>query len=79
MMKINELFSLPVFIVSFLIGIVFVYLSDKPSKIINVYPTPDNLNKFQYIDKASNCYEYYAEEVNCPSDINKITLIPVQN
>ena len=78
-MNINNLFSLPVFIVAFIIGIIFIYLSDKPGKIIYVYPTPDNVHRFEYIDKANNCYEYDAIEVNCPSDINKIKIIPVQS
>jgi hypothetical protein len=77
-MKISNLFSLPAFILSFLIGLVFVYLSDKPYKVVYIYPTPENIHKFQYIDKASNCFEYEAKEVHCPSDINKIKLIPVQ-
>ena len=78
MSNIVKLFSFNTFIISFIIGIIFIYLSEKPSKIINIYPTPDNINVFEYKDKASNCYEYIAEEVQCPSDINKIQLIPLQ-
>ena len=76
MMK--NLFSFPAFIISFLIGLIFVYLSDKPGKVIHVYPTPDNIHRFEYIDKADNCFEYQAHEVQCPNDINKINLIPIQ-
>tara|TARA_R110002072_G_scaffold76776_2_gene179799 strand:- start:13050 stop:13283 length:234 start_codon:yes stop_codon:yes gene_type:complete len=76
MMK--NLFSFPAFIISFLIGLIFVYLSDKPGKVIHVYPTPDNIHRFEYIDKADNCFEYHAHEVQCPNDINKINLIPIQ-
>tara|TARA_R110002072_G_scaffold263208_1_gene422049 strand:+ start:862 stop:1098 length:237 start_codon:yes stop_codon:yes gene_type:complete len=78
-MKINNLFSFPAFFVSFFIGLIFVYLSDKPSKIIHIYPTPDNIHRFEYIDKANNCFEYEAKEVQCPNDINKINIIPIQN
>ena len=79
LMKTSNLFSLPVFIIFFIIGLIFIYLSEKPSKIIYVYPTPDNIHRFEYIDKANNCFEYEAKEVQCPNDIDKITLIPVQN
>tara|TARA_Y100000389_G_scaffold188593_1_gene211371 strand:- start:257 stop:496 length:240 start_codon:yes stop_codon:yes gene_type:complete len=78
MINISKLFSFNTFIISFIIGFIFVYLSDKPSKIINIYPTPDNINLFEYKDKANNCYEYIAQEVQCPSDINKINIIPIQ-
>ena len=74
----KNLFSLPAFIISFFVGLIFVYLSDKPGKIIYVYPTPDNIHRFEYIDKANNCFEYEAQEVQCPNDINKINLIPIQ-
>ena len=75
----NNLFSFPIFLISFLIGLTFIYLSDKPSKIINIYPTPDNIHRFEYKDKASNCFEFYAQEVQCPNDIDKINLIPIQS
>ena len=78
-MTLSNLFSFPTFIISFIIGIIFVYLNEKPSKIIYVYPTPDNIHQIEYIDKANNCFEYIAQEVNCPNDINKITLIPIQD
>lgn len=77
-MSLNNLFSFPIFLISFIIGIIFVYLNEKPSKTIYVYPTIDNIHQIEYIDKANNCFEYIAQEVQCPNDINKITLIPMQ-
>ena len=79
MIKLTKLFSLPIFIISFILGLIFINLSEKPSKIIYVYPTPDNVHKFEYKDKAENCFEYEATLVNCPSDLKKIKVIPVQN
>ena len=79
MINLTKLFSLPIFIISFILGLIFINLSDKPSKIIHVYPTPDNVHKFEYKDKAENCFEYEATVVNCPSDIKKIKVIPIQN
>lgn len=78
-MDMKQLFSFPVFIVAFFVGLIFVYLSDKPAKVIYVYPTPDNVHRFEYIDKANNCFEYDAIEVQCPADKDKINLIPIQD
>jgi hypothetical protein len=43
-----------------------------------VYPTPDNVNTLEYIDKANNCFRFEAKEVNCPSDKSSIKDIPIQ-
>ena len=70
--------SAKVFIISFAIGILFVYLSAPTPTIIYVYPTPDNTELIEYKDKASNCYKFKADEVKCPSNNNLIKKIPVQ-
>jgi hypothetical protein len=70
--------SVKVFLISFAIGILFVYLSNPTPTIIYVYPTPDNVERIEYIDKASNCFKFKADEVKCPADRNLIKKIPVQ-
>ena len=70
--------SLPVFLISVAVGLFFVYLSQPTPKVIYVYPTPDNIDKVQYKDKAVNCFQFEAEEVRCPSDRTTIKPIPVQ-
>jgi hypothetical protein len=47
--------------------------------VIYVYPTPENVSKLQYKDKADNCYAFNYEEVKCPTNKNEISRIPVQN
>lgn len=71
--------SVKVFLVSLSIGLLFAYLSTPPPTIIHVYPTPDNVNEMEYIDKANNCFKFDAKEVKCPSDDSLIKKIPVQN
>ena len=71
--------SVKVFLVSLSIGLLFAYLSTPPPTIIHVYPTPDNANEIEYIDKANNCFKFDAKEVKCPSDDSLIKKIPVQN
>ena len=70
--------SLPVFLISVAIGLFFVYLSQPSPTTIYVYPTPDNINKVQYKDKADNCFQFETQEVRCPSDKTTIKPIPVQ-
>ena len=69
---------IPTFIVSFLIGLLFVYISAPASTTVFVYPTPDNIDKFGYRDQAGSCFEYNIGDVSCPTDPTKIKNIPVQ-
>ena len=62
-MKLISIINIPVFIVSLSIGLLFVYLSNPPPTTIYVYPTPYNIDKVQYKDKANNCFKYKSSEV----------------
>ena len=70
--------SIPVFLISLSIGIFFVYIFGSDRKVIYVYPTPENVNKILYKDKADNCFTLESKQVKCPTDSSKITNIPVQ-
>lgn len=72
-----KIINLRVFLLSLFLGLIFIYLNDDRKKI-NVYPTPSNINKVEYKDRAQNCYEYSMEEVKCPSKSNQINHVPVQ-
>jgi hypothetical protein len=67
-----------VFIIAFVIGILYNYISDD-KKIIFMYPTPDNVNTLQYKDKSDNCFTYDLKEMSCPSDDNLIHNIKIQS
>ena len=70
--------SLPVFLISFAIGLLFVYMFGPEIKTIYIYPTPENIDKMLFKDKANNCFQFEEETVDCPTDASKITDIPVQ-
>jgi hypothetical protein len=70
--------SVKVFIASLCIGLLFAYLSSPPPTIIHVYPTPDNVDTMEYIDKAKNCFKFEATEVKCPAKSSLIKPIPIQ-
>jgi len=73
----NNFVNFPIFLVSLAIGLFYVYISVPPPKVIYVYPTPNNLDKIQYKDRADNCYSFDMTEVKCPAN-NDYKRIPVQ-
>jgi hypothetical protein len=75
---IGKFVHFPVFIISFLIGIIFVFLASPDNKTVHVYPTPDNVDKIQYIDHAENCYAFKSQKISCPQEKHAIKTIPLQ-
>lgn len=63
------------FIASFMVGLLFVYLSPIEYKTVVVYPSLTNLDKIQYKDKSNNCFQFTAKLVSCDKNIKHI---PVQ-
>ena len=70
--------SLPVFLISFAVGIFFIYILGPEMKTIIVYPTPENVDKILFKDKADNCFSFEETEVECPRDDSLISRIPIQ-
>jgi len=70
----GEVVDIYVFILSLAIGTFYVYLSIPTPKIIYVYPTPDNVDKVEYKDKANNCYKFNASEVKCGAETKEIPI-----
>jgi hypothetical protein len=70
--------SLPIFLLSFAIGLFFVYILGPEMKTIYIYPSPENVDKILFKDKADNCFHFVEEIVDCPKDIKHISAIPMQ-
>lgn len=70
--------SIPIFLVSFAVGLFFVYILGPEMKKIYVYPSPETINKVLFKDKADNCFYFKEEVVECPSDESLISSIPIQ-
>ena len=68
--------NVSVFLITFLIGLIYIYNFDYNRKV-EVYPTPNNIDKIEYKDEAENCFNYKIKDVTCPSDKNKIKLLPL--
>ncbi len=65
------------FLLSLTIGLFFVYVMGPEQPVILVYPTPENQDKYQYVDKADNCYTFKAKETECSMFSEHID-IPIQ-
>jgi len=70
--------SIPVFLVSFAIGLFFVYILGPEMKTVFIYPSPENVDKVLFKDKADNCFLFKEEIVDCPKDESVISKIPMQ-
>jgi hypothetical protein len=70
--------SLPIFLISFAIGLFFIYVLGPEMKTIYIYPSPENVNKVLFKDKADNCFYFEEEVIECPKDESLITNIPIQ-
>jgi len=62
----TDYIHLPTFLISFAIGLLFVYLLGAEKKVIHVYPTPENYAKLLFKDNAGQCFQYKTTEVDCP-------------
>ena len=70
--------SFPVFLISFAIGMLFIYILGPDMKTIYVYPSPDNVDKVLFKDQADNCFYFQPVEVECPKDKEMISKTPIQ-
>ena len=71
--------SLPIFLISFAIGLFFVYVLGPDMKVIHVYPSPENVNSILFKDKADNCFQFKQVSMECPSDESLISSVPIQS
>jgi hypothetical protein len=69
-------FHFPIFLVSFAIAFLYVYIVGPERKAIIKYPTPFNSKNLVY-HNDNNCYIYEATKVECPADTSKIVPQPV--
>jgi|UniRef100_A0A6C0HWH2 hypothetical protein len=78
-MRITKYISIPIFALSFLLGLIAVYIVGQGEmRKIYVYPTPENLEKIQYKDNTETCFEFKQKEVACPTNPDEISKIPIQ-
>ena len=70
--------SLPVFLISFGIGLLFIYITGPKIKTVYVYPSPQNYLNTQYKDNVNQCFQYKPVETTCPINPFSIKTVPIQ-
>jgi len=70
--------DIKLFLISLSIGLFYIYISEEYKKVIVIYPTPQNVDKYQYKDKSDECFSYELNEIKCPSDSSKYKEIHIQ-
>ena len=70
-----KLFNIFLFIISFLFGILCIYLDILDKNIVYVYPTNDNISSLQYKDKADVCYNINSDKIACQNNMEKIKIL----
>lgn len=64
--------NIPVFIVSFLLGLFAVYMTAPKLRTIEVTPSPENADKIQYRDKTDHYFQFKEVPVTCPSNTKDV-------
>ena len=62
------------FLIGLSVGLLYIYLAEEYKKVIVIYPTPNNIDKYQYKDKSDECFSYELTEVQCPTEYNEIKM-----
>lgn len=70
--------SIPVFLTSFVIGLIFIYFLGPETKVIHKYPSPSNYKDILYKDKVGQCYQFTPNETNCPINPLAVKTVPIQ-
>ena len=65
--------------VSFAVGLFIIYVLGPEMKKIYIYPSPENIDKVLFKDKADNCFHFDERIVDCPKDETLISKIPIQS
>lgn len=65
------------FLLSFTLGIFYVYVKGDHIKKIYIYPNPENIENYIIEDNAGQCFRYNQKEVSCKDQ--KISKVPTQN
>ena len=75
---ISKYINIPLFIISFALGLFFVYVLGPEIKTIYMYPSPSNYTKIQYKDASDQCFNFTPTETKCPMNPFDIHTVPVQ-
>ena len=58
-------FKIIPFIISLIVGLIYVWITRPPIKNVIIMPTPYNYKEVVYTDEKGDCYMFDIEEVEC--------------
>ena len=70
--------SIPIFLISFAIGLFCIYILGPEVNTVYIYPSPQNYSSTQYKDKSNQCFEIKPIEETCPINPLSIKTVPIQ-
>ena len=73
----SKYINISVFIASFAIGMLFVYLFQEDKRVIYVYPTPETVDLLQYRDSTGACFHFKQTQIKCPAE-DQLAKMPAQ-
>ena len=74
----SKYISVPLFFLSFIIGLIFIYFLGPEQKTIYIYPNLQNYMNVQYKDNSDQCFEFKPVAITCPMNPLDIKTVPVQ-
>jgi hypothetical protein len=72
------MFHIVYFALGVIFGVVLLQIYPKNGKTVTVYPSEDNKNHIQYVDKGQNCFSFEVTDVECPVNPMNTKVIPIQ-
>ena len=75
---ISKYISIPVFLISFIIGLFCIYVVGPETKIIYKYPSPENYKNILFKDHVDQCFQFKPVETHCPINPLAIKTVPIQ-
>ena len=71
---IGKYINVPVFLSSFLIGLILIYIWGPNTKTVVIYPTPENYDTTQYKDKAGQCFQFEPVKTQCSDNAQHVPI-----
>ena len=71
-MRFLDYISIPILIISFIVGVLYNYVLSDVKKQIFVYPTPETAGLYAFQDLAGNCFDLQMHELECKDAAKEI-------
>ena len=70
--------NIPLFLISFAVGVFFVYILGPETKTVYIYPSPSNYKEILYKDNTDQCFNFKPTVTQCPINPFAVKTVPIQ-